>query len=111
MAVHVRCGRRRTTRYSGHAAAGAAGISQERVMKRLGLAVIAAAVLTLLQTSPARAACFTHDGQAGPARFSLGPAPAFAATPAGSSDTSIVGLWKTTFLVGAGPDIWDQAFE
>jgi hypothetical protein len=35
---------------------------------------------------------------------------AVAAVPDGS-DSSIVGLWNTTFYVGDGPDVWDQAYE
>ena len=40
----------------------------------------------------------------------LGAAPGVA-TGSDASDTSIVGLWFTTFYAGDGPDVWDQAYE
>ena len=75
------------------------------------------AALCLTFASEAKAACVSKDANPGPsvaapkARFT---APAAATTSGGASaesHNSIVGLWNVTFLLGNGPDVYDQGFQ
>ena len=76
--------------------------------------VVAAALLTVV-TSHAEATCITGTGSARTGSTTKGLLrPALAAAAAASpaaSNGSIVGLWLTTFYLGDGSTVWDQAYE
>jgi hypothetical protein len=81
------------------------------VFNRLAQSVSIVA-LVMLSASEASASCFTEGNRLAAAR------PQFSAhAVAGVSDqrdhsnASIIGLWKTDFLIGTGPDLFDQAFQ
>jgi hypothetical protein len=80
--------------------------------------VLAATVLVFAGTSAARADCIVGGGVNSKGRSPLKalerPAVAYsssAAAAAANDQASIVGLWTVTFLIGDGPDLYDQAFE
>jgi len=76
--------------------------------------VVVAALLSVV-ASHAEATCITGAGVARPASTPKALLRQdFAAAATGSSaasDGSIVGLWLTTFYLGDGPTVWDQAYE
>jgi hypothetical protein len=80
-------------------------------------ATCAAAIVLLASVTTAQATCIPSStaGARDVGRVLLPKTlnAAAAAAPAGgdTTDTSIVGLWSTTFYAGDGPDVWDQAYE
>jgi hypothetical protein len=69
----------------------------------------------LLGASGVEAACVSPDhkplGAKSPRMPGVLAAAPIDAVSAPSGDNSIVGLWATTFFLGEGPTVWDQAFE
>ena len=71
------------------------------------------AALSFVFVNEARAACVMKDlgpTLAAAQRFKFVAQPS-ALHPSTESHKSIVGLWDVTFLVGNGPDIYDQGFQ
>src|SRR5262245_8939626 len=78
------------------------------------------AVLMLFSTSAAFADCITGGKKTGrpplaalthPGVLSYGAAAGAAEAGSDDSPASIVGMWTVTFLIGDGPQMYDQAFE
>jgi len=79
------------------------------------MAALAAVVLCTALSTDARAACFTSPAKgavaAPKAQFAAQPgAFTFGGDEAGGYD-SIVGLWHAEFLLGTGPDKYDESFQ
>jgi len=75
---------------------------------------LAAGGLLLLLAPEAFAACGSSVAKTGVAAARLIAPNALklsATSQEGGGSNSIVGLWNTTFLIGAGPGIYDQGFE
>ena len=81
--------------------------------------IVAGGLLIVFTASGADGACITPSSR--PATASnpvargllpnvLAASPAVTATT-DASESSIVGLWFTTFYVGDGPGVWDEAYE
>ena len=92
-------------------------MTPQRVTTPNRLPTIAALVLLTLSLASARdaqAACFTTPVKnplaASAVRFSAQPAAA-ALDDNSSGEASIVGMWHTLFLLGAGPDKYDESFQ
>src|SRR5262245_54908000 len=79
---------------------------------RTMLVVLTLGTVALALPRDARAACVTGatgtNARAALATLQL-PEMTFGATT--ESHTSIVGLWNSTFLIGSGPDVFDQGFQ
>lgn len=74
------------------------------------------AAMTLAGASTAFADCITGGQKTGhsplQALLRSGAVAGHGVMPGGGdSPESIVGLWHVTFLVGNGPDVWDEGFE
>jgi hypothetical protein len=74
------------------------------------------AALCLTFAGEAKAACVSKNANPGPSvgvpkiRFGAQVA-ATSSGAAAQSHSSIVGLWNVTFLLGDGPDVYDQGFQ
>lgn len=80
------------------------------------LQIVFVAVCLTVAASHADATCISGLGssQAGGAPKRMlrqNPAAAATSAPSAVTDASIVGLWLTTFYLGDGPTVWDQAYE
>jgi hypothetical protein len=96
---------------------GGGGVTKEMLVKTILCTALSVGTLVLLVGSGAEAACVSPDKPLGasssrspliPRVLASAPSSAVADNDGGNS---IVGLWATTFLLGDGPTIWDQAFE
>jgi hypothetical protein len=93
--------------------------AKEHLVKNGLCALTLVAGLVVLVSPRAEAACISPEQRSGtsPVATRIAAPRTFAASQANgavgsdASDTSIVGLWNTTFFAGDGPGIWDQAFE
>src|SRR5262245_18732849 len=87
------------------------------MMKKFVRLSLVAISLTLFVSSAAWADCITGGKKGGHSPLELLTHPGVLGYAAGAveggdpSSSSIVGLWTVTFLVGKGPDVWDQGFE
>jgi hypothetical protein len=86
-------------------------------MRKIFGFTLVVAVLMLFSTSAVFADCITGGKKTGrpplaalmrPGVLSYGAAPQ---TSSDDSPASIVGMWTVTFLIGEGPQLYDQAFE
>jgi hypothetical protein len=81
------------------------------VFNRLALSVSIVALVTL-SAREASASCFTEGNRLTAARAQVSPqAGAGGSDQREHSNASIIGLWKADFLIGTGPDLFDQAFQ
>ncbi|HEU4691872.1 MAG TPA: hypothetical protein VFS23_26085 [Vicinamibacterales bacterium] len=81
------------------------------VFDRLALSLSLVTLITL-SAHEASASCFTEGNRLTAARPQFSPhAVAAASDERERSNASIVGLWKADFLIGDGPDLFDQAFQ
>jgi hypothetical protein len=78
------------------------------------IAALALMTLTIVFARDAQAACFTtpvkHALVASPVRFAAQPVAAALDDQQGDGG-SIVGLWHSVFLLGDGPDRYDETFQ
>ena len=65
----------------------------------------------ILPLAPKANACGHPVSKGLAARLIAPPAIAHGANPEGNASNSIVGLWHTTFLLGSGPGVYDEAYE
>jgi hypothetical protein len=86
-------------------------------MKRVICSLVTSAAFTFFTASVAYADCITggkKDGHS-PLQALLRPGVVTHNSGSGggfsSAPESIVGLWHVTFLVGNGPNVWDEGFE
>src|SRR5262245_23536045 len=86
-------------------------------MKKVVSSMLAFAAVTLLGPSAALADCITGGQKAGHSplqalmRSGAVTHNGGAVGGSGHGHESIVGLWHITFLVGHGPDVFDEGFE
>jgi hypothetical protein len=77
----------------------------------IGSTVVVACLLAF--AAEAGAACFTPltgTARLKPLQFATGAAAAAVNEPA-PGDVSIVGMWRSEFLLGEGPDLFDETFQ
>ena len=80
----------------------------------IGALTAVALLLTLTPASEAACTSSGHRSQGLPsvnALFAVAAAAESAAVQAQGVGGSIVGLWHTTFYLGDGPTVWDEAYE
>ncbi len=85
--------------------------AHQNVFSRLALSVSIVVLVTLF-AGEASASCFSEGSRLNAARSQFSPHAAGGGSDEREhSNASIVGLWKADFLIGSGPDLFDQAFQ
>jgi hypothetical protein len=90
--------------------------SKESDVKAVIGVALATVALTLTLVSPSEAACTSGNRAQGLPSIDAfaalaAVAPASRGPEAAGGSGSIAGLWQTTFFLGNGPTVWDEAFE